>query len=72
MNALLALWDGPIRTWGFADLLILLLIIVGCCAVALIAARAMEFPIPQWLIQIVGVVAILFVAILAIRMIASM
>lgn len=69
---MLALFQGPIQTWGIGDFLIAVVIVCGAVAVAYIACKAMGVMPPPWLIQIFWIVLIVVVAIFAIRLILSM
>ena len=53
-------------TMSLGEILIAVIIILGLFAIVYIASKAMGVPIPQWLIQIIGVVLIVIVAVFAI------
>ena len=69
---MLALWTGPISTWGIADFLILVVIVAACCAVTWIALKQFQVQIPPWAIQVFWVVVVAFVVIFAIRLLTSL
>lgn len=64
MNALFA---QAARAWGVGELVIAFIVVVGILAVGWIAARAVGFPVPQWVWQVVGVVIVVVVCVLAVR-----
>jgi len=72
LPVLLALWDRPISSWGFVEFAKLIILVAAVCAVVFIGCKAMGWTPPPWLIQICVVVAVAFVAILAISILASM
>ncbi len=69
---LFALWSGPISSWGIGDIACALLVIAGIVAVFLIASKQLGFTLPPWVIQILWVLAVVFVGILAIKFLMSM
>ncbi len=69
---MLALWERPMAAWSFFDFAKLVIIVVAVCAIVYIAAKAMGWVIPQWLIQIAVVLAVAFVSIVALVLLASM
>ncbi len=54
-------------TWDFLHIMIALLIILGVIAIVVIVTKAMGWTIPQWLIQILVVCAVVAVGIIAIK-----
>lgn len=58
--------------WSFAQILILVVVIAGACAVVFIALREFGTPIPAWVVNMFWVVVVCFVAIMCIRLILSM
>lgn len=69
---LLAVFDGPLRTWGFVDFLVLIVIIAACVAIMYVALKQFGVGIPQWVVQIFWICIIACVAIFAIRFVASL
>lgn len=69
---LLAIFDGPLRAWGFVDFLVLIVIVAACIAIMYIALRQLGLTIPQWVIQVFWVVVVACVAIFAIRFVATL
>jgi hypothetical protein len=60
------------KNYSFTQLAIMAIVILGVAAVVLIASQAMGIAIPSWVVQILWVLGIVFVAVLAIKLIASM
>ncbi len=58
---------GGGMTWDFLHIMIALLIILGVIAIVVIVTRAMGWTIPQWVIQILVVCAVVALGIIAIR-----
>ena len=69
---LLAIFDGPLRGWGFVDFLVLIVIIAACVAIMYVALRQFGIAIPPWVIQIFWIVVVACVAIFAIRFVATL
>lgn len=63
---------GGVTAWGFGEWMVAIVIIAAVFAVVYIATQAMGIVIPRWVLNILGVVAIAFVAIIAIRMLLAM
>ena len=72
MISLLALWQNHVSQWSIIDFLVLVIIIGGCVGITIVALRASGVQIPAWATQIFWIVIIVFVAIFAIRLLASM
>ncbi len=73
MNALLALWEKPIATWGWVEFLILIIVVAGALTVTwIILTQVFEWTPKPWMIKIFWVVVACFVGIFAIRLIAGM
>jgi hypothetical protein len=72
MMNLLALWQNPPGQWNFADYAVVFVVFCGLAGIALIVLRNSGVQVPQWVWQIIGLVALIIVAILAIRLIASL
>lgn len=66
MNALFALWSGPIGTWGIADWAVATLVAGGIVAIVGICLRAMGVSPPPWLVQILWILLIVVVGVAAI------
>lgn len=58
--------------WSLGEVAMLVIVLAAIVAVVFIAVRAMNIPVPQWVIHIGMVLAIAFVAILAVRVLMSM
>lgn len=69
---LLALFNGPITTWSFVDILILIVIVAACVALMFIALKQFGITIPPWAVQCFWIVVIAFVVIFCIKLVASM
>lgn len=63
---------GDVRTWGFGQWIIALVILGGCIAVAGIAFRRMGWQPPQWIIEIIVVCIVVVVAVMAIKFLLSL
>jgi len=76
MIALLAqsgyFWQRSPASWNFGELVIAIIIICGIIGVAYVALDYFGIKIPPWLLKIIGIVVVCFVAILAIRLLMSM
>ncbi len=71
-SALLALWSGPVSSWGLPDFLILVIVVAACCGIAILFLQWMGVQIPVIAWRIGAIVLVTFLAIFAIRLIASM
>lgn len=58
--------------WGFAELAIFIVIVAAVVALVYIALRQFGVAIPEWVRQACWVVAVAFVVILLIRLVASL
>lgn len=58
--------------WSIGSLLVFLVIVVGCFAVAFVACRAMGVEIPDWVIKIGWIILIVVVAVVAIRFLLTL
>jgi hypothetical protein len=61
-----------VRTWGFGELLIAIVIVAACIGIVIVAVRACGLAIPQWVVQIFWIVLIAVVAIAALRLVLSL
>ncbi len=64
--------SGGAMEWGPLQIAIALLIVLGVIAVVYIVVRAMGWTIPDWLVKIVVVCAVVFVGILALKFLWSL
>jgi hypothetical protein len=58
--------------YSVGQLLILVVVIAACCGLVLIACRQFGVTIPQWVIQVLSILAVACVVIFAIRLVLSM
>lgn len=58
--------------YAVADLAIAIVLIAAVIALVVIGLRALNIQLPQWLIQVLCVIAVAFVVILAIRFVVSL
>ncbi len=58
--------------WDLLHLLIVLLICVGAVAVAVIILKVLGWTIPQWVWQILGIVAAVVVGVIALKFLWSL
>ncbi len=72
MNALLALWSGPIGSWSIADWAITIVIIIAICALVMLYCRVAEVTIPPWVIQAAWIVLGCVIIIALIRFVATL
>lgn len=70
LGTLLALRD--VGTWGVTDFLIAVVIIAACVGITIVALRYFGVIIPQIVIYIFWICVVAFVAIIAIRFVASL
>jgi len=56
----------------FERLVIVVLVVLGVIAVALIVARAMGWTVPRWVWQVVGVCVLIFVGVIAVKFLFSL
>lgn len=72
MNALLALFQGPVGAWSFGEILIALIMIGAAIGIAYVFFQYIGWQPPPWLIKIIMIVVVACVAIIAIRMVLGM
>ena len=72
MNPLLALWDGPIRTWGFSDILIFCVLVAAGVAIAYAAMQYFGVEPPPVIVKIFWICVVAFVAVFAIIFLAGL
>ncbi len=72
MNLLLAQLFAPGRPWGLVELAIFVVVILAVCALVMVFVRVSGIGIPQWVIQVIGIVIAAIVIIAAIRFVAGM
>lgn len=53
-----------LRGWSLGELLVLIIVLVAVAGIFFIALRAMGVPLPQWALQILGIIVVAVVAIL--------
>ncbi len=70
LGTLLAL--APIGTWGFTDFLIAIVVIAACVGITYAALQYFGITIPSVVVYIFWIVLVAIVAILAIRVVASL
>lgn len=58
--------------WEPLSLLIFAVIVIGACAIAYIACKAMGVEVPDWVVKIGWVIVIVVVAVVAIRFLATL
>jgi hypothetical protein len=61
-----------IRTWTLADIGIAVIFVAALVAIVFVALNAMKIQIPQWALQVAGIVAVAFVCIIAIKFLLMM
>lgn len=66
--SLFALFNGPIGTWGFGELIVLIV----CVGIVLIVLRNSGVTLPPWFWQIIGLVCLGLLALWAIKVIGGM
>ncbi len=69
---MIALWQTHYSGWGWADWFILIIVVAACCGIVGVALRVFGVVIPEWVQRILWIVACAVLAILAIRLIASL
>ena len=69
MNPILA---NVMMGWSFVDIATALVVCIGIVAVVFIVIRVAKIPIPEWFWHVLAIVAVCFVAVVAIRFLASM
>ena len=74
MNLLFAagMWDRPIQTWGFVEILKLVIIVAACIGIVVVALKVFQITIPEWAKQIFWIVVVAAVALIAINIVASL
>ncbi len=60
---------GNIQQWSFGQILIAIIVIAGAIAITIIALRQFGMTLPQWLIQMLIVVAVVIVAVFLLRVV---
>ena len=58
--------------WGISEIAIAVVIVAAVVALVVIALRQFRITIPEWVIQVMWVLAVAFVIIIAIRLVARM
>ncbi len=58
--------------WGIGEWLIAFIVVLGCIAIAIVVTKVMGFQIPQWVWQVVGIVAAVVVGVIAIKFLLGM
>lgn len=61
-----------LRAWSLADVAVAVIVIAALAAIVFIALRAMHIEVPQWAMQVAGVLVVAFVCILAIKFLLVM
>lgn len=61
-----------VRGWSLGEMLVLVIVIAACLAVAFVALHQFGIHVPEWVIHIAWIVAVAFVAIIAIRFLLTM
>lgn len=64
--------NPPFKSWSFTQILIVLVVVVACGAIAYYAAQEMGVVIPHFFVMAMWIVGIAVVAVLAIKFIASL
>jgi hypothetical protein len=59
------------RSWSLGEILIAIVLLAAAFALATIALRKFQVQIPDWLVQVLWIVAIAFVVVVAIRLVLS-
>ncbi len=72
MNALFALWQGPIASWGVVEIAITIVIIAAIVALVYVALQQFGVAIPGWVQHVFWICVVAFVIIFAIRVVAGM
>lgn len=63
---------GPPAAWSFGEILIALVILGGAAGIFLIAMRQFGLQVPQWVLQMLGIVAVVLVAVVLIRFVLGL
>lgn len=63
---------GPVAAWSFGEMLIALIILGGAVGITLIALRQFGLTIPPWLLQMLGIVAVVVVAVMLLKVVLGM
>ncbi len=64
--------QGGHGDWSLLGIIIAVIIIAAACAILIIILRVMGYEIPRWVWHILGIVAVAFVGILALKILWSM
>jgi hypothetical protein len=73
MSATLAqVVQGGLRAWSIADLAITFVVVMAVIALVYVGCRAMGLVIPDWVVQVIGIVVVACVIILAIRFVMGL
>jgi hypothetical protein len=72
LMALMALFNGPVTSWGLVDILCMVVIVAACVALVAVGVRKMGWKIPEWLVQVFVICIVAVVIIFAIRFVASL
>ncbi len=63
---------GELGGYSLIQLAIAIVVIIGVCAIVWVVVKYSGVPIPQWFMTILGILALVIVAIVAIKIIASL
>lgn len=58
--------------WTFGNIVIAVIVIAGIIGIALVACRVAGIVIPNWVWQILGIVAVVVIAVIAIKFLLSL
>ncbi len=72
MLPILAQLLPAVRTWGFGDFMIAVIVIAACIGITAILLAVFEIKIPPWAVKIFWIVLAAFVGIFAIRLLLGM
>lgn len=69
---MLTLFAAGIASWSFAEMAIAIVVVLGLVAIVYAVTRTLGVSIPPYLIHVVWIVVVVAIAIIAIKMLASL
>lgn len=66
------MWEGDVRTWGFVDILVMIVIIAACVGLVYVGLQQFGVTIPPFVVKCFWIVVCAFCVIFCIRLVAGM
>ncbi len=69
---LLALWEKSYTAWSIADWAVFIVVVAAVVGIVAVVLRVFGVTIPEWVVKILWIVLGAVIAVLAIRLVASL